>query len=279
MFLPDSPWNTDVSDTTKFPTDSLSDTYIKSIGLSTHLHPDFGSDPTYGIPFQYVNNSVTKSAVAFDEPTESDPGPYPIPSNPLIEGGGMGSGDAHMLMVQTDECVLYEIDAASKQADGWHGYSGAIWDLKVNATRPSCWTSADAAGLPIFAGLVRYEEVAKGAINHAIRFTSDSTQQAFIAPASHFSGDVDPKLPPMGLRVRLKASYDISAAPPQSKIILTAFKKYGMIVADNGASWFFTGAPDPGWDDNDLDYMKGVPGSAFEAIETGPLTTPAMCPP
>jgi hypothetical protein len=284
VFLPDSPWNTDISDATKYPNDPLSGAYIKSIGDTGHLHPDFGSDPTYGIPYQYVNNAVGKSPVVFDDaPDQSDVGPYPVPTNPLIEGGGMGSGDAHMLMVQTDECVLYELFSANKQADGWHAYSGAIWDLKINSTRPACWTSADAAGLPIFPGLARYEEVAKGAINHALRFTVQNTQGAYVFPAGHIASNApDPtlaSLPPMGLRVRLKASFDLGQAPPQSKIVLAALKKYGMIVADNGSNWFVGGAPDPGWDDNDLDYLKTIPGDAFEAIKTGPLTTSAMCPP
>jgi hypothetical protein len=271
VFLPTSPWNTDISGAS---VDPLSGTYLKTIGLGTKLHPDFGSDPSYGIPYQYVNNSVAKSPVIFDgAPDESDPGPYPIPANPLIEDGS----DAHMLMVQTDECVLYEIDQASKQSDGWHGYSGAIWDLKINSTRPADWTSADAAGLPIYPGLVKYEEVAQGAINHAVRFTAATSQKAYVAPASHCaSSNTSSAQPPMGLRVRLSAGYDISAAPPQSMIILTALKKYGMMLADNGSSWFISGAPDPSWDDNDLDFIKTVPGSAFEVVTTGPLNT--SCP-
>jgi hypothetical protein len=275
VFKPDSPWNTDISDTTKYPNDPLSSSYIKSIGLGGHLHPDFGTDPTYGIPYQYVNSSVAKSTVVFDPEAsdESDPGPYPIPADPLIEGAGE-SGDQHLLMIHTDECVLYELDVADHQADGWHAYSGAIWDLKINSTRPQGWTSADAAGLPIYPGLARYEEVAQGAINHALRFTVSQSQKAYVAPAEHCaSSSTDTTRPPMGLRLRLNASFDLGAAPPQSKIILTALKKYGMIVADNGASWFVSGAPDPGWDDNDLEYIKSIPGNAFEAITTGPLTT------
>jgi hypothetical protein len=268
VFLPTSAWNTDISGAAMDP---LSATYIATIGMGSNLHPDFGSDPSYGIPYQYVDSSVTKSPVIFDgAPDESDPGPYPIPANPLIEAGS----DAHLLMVQTDECVLYEIGGANMQADGWHGYAGAIWDLKINATRPAGWTSADAAGLPIYPGLVRYEDVAKGAINHAVRFTAPTTQKAYVAPASHCaSSDTSSSEPPMGLRIRLAASYDISAAPPQSKIILTALKKYGMILADNGSSWFVTGAPDPAWDDSDLDYIKSVPASALEVVTTGPLDT------
>jgi hypothetical protein len=269
VFPGDNAWNKDISGE---PVDPLSDTYIASMGATTHLHPDFGS--IYGIPYQYVNNAVSKSPVIFDYADESDPGPYPIPANPVIEDGG----DAHLLMIHTDECVLYEIYAASNQADGWHGGSGAIWDLKKNSTRPVCWTSADAAGLPIFPGLARYEEAAKGAINHALRFTASKTQSAFVDPASHFAGSAGASLPPMGLRVRLKKTYDFSAATPQSKIVLTALQKYGMILADNGSNWFVSGAPDMGWDDDDLGYIKGIPGSAFEAVKTGPLTTASGCP-
>jgi hypothetical protein len=237
------------------------------MGASTHLHPDFGS--TFGIPYQYVDSSVAKSPVSFQYASESDKGPYPIPANPLIES----DGDAHMLMVHTGECVLYELFGVNKQASGWHAGSGAIWDLKINSTRPACWTSADAAGLPVFAGLARYEEAKTGAINHALRFTVSNPQGAYCAPASHYgTTNTNANLAPMGLRVRLKASYDISAATPQAKIVLTALKKYGMFAADGGSDWYISGAPDMGWDDSDLDFIKGVPGSAFEAIQTGPLT-------
>ncbi|MFT3765520.1 MAG: hypothetical protein QM820_08405 [Minicystis sp.] len=266
VFPADNWWNTDIS---KEPVDPLSDTYVKSMGDTTPLHPDFGS--IYGIPYQYVDSSVTKVPVNFDYADESDPGPYPIPANPLIEDGG----DAHLLMIQTDECVLYELFAADHGADGWYAGSGAIWDLKVNATRPMGWTSADAAGLPIFPGLARHEEAATGAINHALRFTASNSQAAYVAPASHYaSNDTDPSLPPMGLRLRLKASVDISAAPPQAKIVLTALKKYGMILADNGSDFYVGGAPDLGWDDDDLHWMQqNIHGGDFEAVKTGPLVT------
>ena len=183
-----------------------------------------------------------------------------------------------MLMVETNTCVLYGIGQANLQSDGWHGYSGAIWNLKINATRPVCWTSADAAGLPIFPGLARYEEVQAGAINHALRFTMNAVQKAFVAPASHFAGtDTTPTAPPFGLRVRLKASVDISAAPPQATIILTALKKYGLILADIGSNWYISGASNAGWDfDNDVSYIEMFSGSDFEVIEPGPVTT--SCP-
>lgn len=266
VFPADNWWNADISGA---EVDPLSDTYVKSMGDTKGLHPDFGS--IYGIPYQYVDNGVTKSPVVFDYADESDPGPYPIPANPLIEDGG----DQHMLMVQTDECVLYELFYANKQADGWHAGSGAIWDLKKNSTRPAGWTSADAAGLPIYPGLARYEEAKNGAIEHALRFTAAHTQKAYVAPASHFaSSSTDPSLPPMGLRLRLKASVDISGATPQAKIVLTALKKYGMILADNGSDWFVGGAPDMGWSDDDLHWMQtNVHGGDFEAIKTGPLVT------
>ncbi len=279
MFLPTSPWNTDISGVVLTPAQvTLSNAYIAAIGASGgngHLHADFGTDLTTGIPYQYVTNAVTKSPVIFDgAPDESDPGPYPIPANPLIEGGGMGSGDAHMLMVQTNECVLYEIDMANKQSDGWHGYSGAIWDLKINSTRPQDWTSADAAGLPIFPGLARYEEVAQGAINHALRFTATTTQKACAAPAVHCaSSNTSASEPPMGLHLRLKSSFDFSTATPQAKIVLTALQKYGMFLADNGTSWFVSGASNAAWSDNDLNFLKTVPGTAFEALPTGALDT------
>jgi hypothetical protein len=238
-----------------------------------NLHPDFGADPTNGIPYQFVNNSIAKTSVTFDPQaaSESDPGPYPIPPNPIIEAGN----DAHMLLIHTDECVLYELDVAANGGGGWSAYSGAIWDLKTNSTRPTCWTSADAAGLPIFPGLARYDEVAQGAIHHALRFTSDTTQRAFAAPAGHYaSNDTTATQPPMGLRLRLNASYNPpSGVGQQARIIITALKTYGMILADNGGSWYISGAPNPNWDDNDLSTLGMVDLSQFEAIQTGPLTT------
>jgi hypothetical protein len=266
VFPADNWWNTDISGA---PVDALSDAYVKSMGEGKALHPDFGS--VYGIPYQYVDGSVPTSTVAFDYADESDPGPYPIPANPLIEDGG----DAHLLMVQTDTCVLYELYAADHQADGWHAGSGAIWDLKTNSTRTPGWTSADAAGLPVYPGLARHEEAATGEIRHALRFTASSSQAAYVAPASHFaSSDTDPSLPPMGLRLRLKASVDLGAASPQAKVVLTALKTYGMILADNGSDFFVGGAPDLAWSDDDLHWMQAnIHGSDFEAVETGPLVT------
>jgi len=268
MFPADNPWNQDVS---ALPLAANSAAYIASIGASKGLHPDFGETREYGIPYNIVDSSTKKYSVNFDYADESDSGPYPIPSAPEIETGS----DQHLLLLQKDECKLYELYAAElngNQGAGWHAGSGAIFDLRSNALRPAGWTSADAAGLPILPGLVRYDEVNAGAINHAIRFTAPRTQRAYIAPATHYaSSSTDSSLPPMGLRVRLKAGYDISKLPTQAKVIATAMKKYGMILADNGSSWFFQGAWSPGWNDDDLNTLKNIPGSAFEAVDTGGL--------
>jgi len=269
LFPADNPWNEDIS---SLPLSANSNAYIAAIGAAKGLHPDFGENEDYGIPYNVVDGAVPKVAVKFDYADESDKGPYPIPARPLIEAGS----DQHLLMLATNECKLYELyDASLNTVDrgpGWVAGSGAIWDLRSNALRPDGWTSADAAGLPILPGLVRYEEVNAGIINHAIRFTAPKTQRAYIHPATHFaSSSTDPSLPPMGLRVRLKAGYDISKLSPQAKVIATAMKKYGMILADNGSSWFFQGAYSPGWNDDDLNTLKNIPGSAFEAVNTGSL--------
>jgi hypothetical protein len=266
VFLPSSPWNTDISGVTVDPTGSNG--YMANMNPSENLHPDFGS--IYGIPYQYVDNSVTKSKVSFQYADESDKGPYPIPSNVVIEGGG----DAHVLMVQTDECVLYELYDASQSGGSWSAGSGAIWDLKTNATRTACWTSADAAGLPIYPGLARYEEAKTGEITHALRFTMNNVQAAYTAPASHYAGDDSSKSdPPFGLHLRLKASTDLSKATPQAKIVLTALQKYGMFLADIGSDWYIGGAPDMGWDDDDLGFIKTLTGSDFEVLPPGPLVS------
>jgi hypothetical protein len=268
IFPADNPWNRDISN---LPVNANSAAYINSIGSVKGLHPDFGANDQYGIPYNLADNSTKKYSVVFDYADESDKGPYPIPDRPAIEAGS----DQHLLVLQKDECKLYELYDATLNTDrgaGWTAGSGAIWDLKSDALRPDGWTSADAAGLPILPGLVRYDEVNAGVINHAIRFTAPKTQRAYIHPATHFaSSSTDAALPPMGLRVRLKASYDISKLPPQAKVIATAMEKYGMILADNGSSWFFQGAYSPGWNDDDLNTLKNIPGSAFEAVDTGAL--------
>lgn len=266
IFPPDNPWNRDISHD---PVDSNSANYITGINLGgrTSLHPDFGSNPAYGIPYVVVPGPQPLVPITFTAyGDESDPGPYPIPPDAPIEQGS----DRHVLVLQSNNCALYELYNARKDPDGtgWFADSGARFDLSSNALRPDGWTSADAAGLPMLPGLVRYDEVASGEINHALRFTVSNTQRAYIHPAIHFaSSNRNPDLPPMGLRLRLKADYDISGITGQAAVILRALKKYGMIVADNGTSWFISGTSDPGWDDEDLRQLRTVPGSAFEVVQ------------
>ncbi len=240
-----------------------------SIGIDAPLHPDFGSYSGYGIPWNVVSSATSRKAVHFTWPDESDRVKYPIPSKPRIEGGS----DRHMLLIDKSACKLYELFAARKRADGtWQAGSGAVWDLGSNHLRPAGWTSADAAGLPILPGLVRYDEVAAGAILHALRFTADTTRTRYIYPARHQSGESDAgDLPPMGLRVRLKASVDISGFPRQARVLLTALKRYGMILADNGSPWYVTGAPDPHWNDDDMHTLGRLHGSDFEVVDTTSL--------
>jgi hypothetical protein len=271
VFPADSPWNRDISGD---PVDPNSGKYIASINRSDNkfLHADFGSPADYGIPYVVVPGTQPKAPITFVEyGDESDPGPYPIPPNAPVEAGG----DHHVLVIDKGNCILYELYHAEQVKDGWEAGSGAIWDLRSNKLRPETWTSADAAGLPIFPGLVRYDEVQAGAIRHALRFTVERSQAAYIHPATHYASDSsDPNLPPMGLRLRLKASYDISRYTGMAKVILTALKQYGMIVADNGTSWFISGATDPRWDDDDLNQLKKVPGTAFEVVKSGEIVKP-----
>jgi dockerin type I repeat protein len=271
MFPEDNPWNRDISGD---PVDPNSNNYIAYMSGSTKfLHPDFGSNPTYGIPFVVVPGTQTQVPMTFDYADESDAGPYPIPPNAPIEGGSNATGDRHILVLDKDHCKLYETWDSHFVGPGWHCGSGAIFDLSSNQLRPDYWTSADAAGLPILPGLARYDEaVTTGEIRHALRFTVASTQRAFIHPATHYaSSNTSPNAPPMGLRLRLKAGYDISRFGGASKVILSALKKYGMVVADNGSDWFISGATDSRWDDNDLNQLKTVPGNAFEVIQSGPI--------
>ena len=274
VFPADNPWNTGIS---ALPVHPNSGAYIASIGRDASLHPDFGTvwaGAPNGIPFCVVRGSRPKVPVSFEYPDESDPGPYPIPPNAPIEGGPNGTGDRHILVVDRDRWKLYELFSAYRQGTGWRAGSGAVFDLRSNDLRPAGWTSADAAGLPIFPGLARYDEVASGAITHALRFTVQRTQRGYIAPARHWaSQSQDPSLPPMGLRVRLRADYDLSGFPQCAQVILRALKTYGMIVADNGGNWFVSGAPDPRWNDEELNTLKRVKGSDFEAVDTGPITT------
>ena len=272
----DNPWNQDIS---KEPVDPNSDNLIKSIGLNKPLHPDFGT--TYqgapnGIPYVIVSGDQKKVSVAFRYADESDPGPYPIPADAPIEGGPKSKGDRHILVVDRDNWKLYEtFSTYFDGAGGWKAGSGAIFDLKSNKLRPAGWTSADAAGLPILPGLVRYDEaVEQKKIEHALRFTIVKSRRGYVYPATHFaSPHKDENLPPMGMRVRLKADYDITGFPPEAQVILRALQKYGMIVADNGGDWFISGAPDPRWNDDNLRVLKKVKGSSFEVVKMGKVIT------
>jgi hypothetical protein len=277
IFPADDPWNQEV---TGLPVDENSDKYMAAMGASGSssktLHPDFGSDPTYGIPYVVVPGSQPKVPITFEYDDESDKGPYPIPANAPIEGGpGADSGDRHVLVIDKDNCRLYETWSTVKKGDAWAAGSGAIFDLKKkNPQRPAGWTSADAAGLSVFAGLVRYDEaVEKGEIKHALRFTVSTTQQGYVTPATHAAGSsADSSLPPLGLRVRLKASYDVSKYTGASKAIAVAMQRYGMILADNGSNWYFSGATDSRWNDDDLGQLKKLPANAFEVVKlAGPV--------
>jgi hypothetical protein len=229
------------------------------------LHPDFSNQGGYGFPFNIVGSATPRSTVNFYYASESDHVGYPIPASPLIEGGS----DRHILMIETNACRLYELFDAQKQGSQWTAGSGATWDLASNALRPAGWTSADAAGLPIFPGLVRYDEVAAGAINHAIRFTAPSTCAGYIYPARHQAGSGScATKPPMGLRLRLKSSVNTAAYGTQARVILDALKTYGMILADNGSPMYITGAPDTRWNDTVLHALQNVKGSDFEAVDT-----------
>jgi hypothetical protein len=269
LFPANNSLNQDISHA---PVDPSSARYVASIGLGGHLHPDFGTERNYGIPYAVVGPHQRSVPIAFDEfGEESDPGPYPIPADAPVEGAGV-EGDRHVLVLQTGRCKLYELYAATRTGVGWTAGSGAAFNLRSNTLRPEGWTSADAAGLPIFPLLVRYPEVRAGRIDHALRVTVARTQRGYVHPATHFaSSDSDASLPPMGLRLRLKASYSLAGFHGQSLIVLRALKRYGLIVADNGSSWYITGAPDPRWNDDDLEQIKRVPGAAFEAVRTGPI--------
>jgi hypothetical protein len=278
VFPANNPWNQRVD---RLPTAADSSTIVRSIGVDKTMHADFGSGlyqgQPIGIPYTTVPRGQRRVHVAFDFADESDKGPYPIPRGVPVEGGRGSSGDRHVIVVDRSRCKLYELFAAYPVNGGasWKAGSGAIWSLRSNHLRPKGWTSADAAGLPILPGLARYDEVKRGAIHHALRFTVSRTRRAYVYPARHLaSSDTDPSLPPMGLRLRLKKSFDVSRFPRQSRIVLTALKRYGMIVADNGSDWYVSGAPSPGWNNDDLHSLGGVTGSNFEVVDTGSLPTP-----
>ncbi|MBI4674857.1 MAG: hypothetical protein HY741_24715 [Chloroflexi bacterium] len=271
VFPFDSVFNTPID---TLPVDANSDAYINSIGADTGLHPDFGAGlwngSPIGIPYNIVPKRQALLPVKFLYADESDPGPYPIPTNPKIEGGS----DRHLLTVQKRKCFLYELYAAKKTKTGkWKAGSGAIWNLKSNALRPSTWTSADAAGLPMLPLLVRYDQVAAGEIRHALRFTANQTRGEFIWPARHEASSVtDANVPPMGQRFRLKASFDVSGFSTQTQVILNALKKYGMFLADNGSDWFISGAPNENWNNDALvNELRQVKGSDFEAVDESSL--------
>jgi hypothetical protein len=265
VFPKDNPWNTDVS---QAPVDTSHD-YIGSLGSMT-LWPDFGGQGAYGIPYVSVPLHQPLVPISFDEPGESDPGPYPTPLDAPVEAGG----DRHVIALRQGDCKLFELYAAVRQGGGWHAYSGAAWDLRSNALRPERWTSADAAGLPMLPGLARRDEADSGVIRHALRITVPTTQRAYIHPATHWaSSNTDPDEPPMGLRLRLKASYDISGLRGQARVVAQALKTYGALVADNAGSprVYVSGEVDMGWDDDDLNGLKTIPASALEAVQTGPV--------
>jgi hypothetical protein len=278
VFPPGNAWNQPVD---SLPVAADSARMIESIGVGTGLHADFGSGlwdgGPIGIPFDVVSKRTPRSRVSFEYSDESDRVAYPIPKTVHIEGGRASTGDRHALLLDRDACRLYELFALTSSGGGWKAGSGAVWDLRSNKLRPAGWTSADAAGLPIFAGLARYDEVARGRIDHALRFTASRTRRAYVYPARHHaSSSDDPALPPMGLRVRLKAGVDISAYPKQTRVVLQALKTYGMILADNGANWYVSGAPDPRWSNDALHTIGQIRGSDFEVVDTTSLPHPGQ---
>ena len=277
-FPADNAWNRDVSGD---PVDPASSTLLAACGgLDRGLHPDFGTvwnGAPNGIPYVVVAGSQGKVPVTFYYDRESDPGPYPVPPDAPVEGGPSGTGDRHVLVVDRDSWKLYELFDA-RPVDGgqsWTAGSGAVFDLNSNALRPEGWTSADAAGLPIFPGLVRYDEaVEQREIRHALRFTCPTTRRAYVHPARHFaSSRTEATLPPMGMRVRLKAGFDVSGFPPAVQVILNAMKKHGMLLADNGSAWYVSGAPDPRWSDDELATLRSVRGRDFEVVQMGAVVT------
>ncbi|MFI5258270.1 MAG: hypothetical protein ACHQ01_01485 [Candidatus Limnocylindrales bacterium] len=262
VFPASNVWNRDVSG---LPVASNSAAMVAAIGLSAYLHPDFDAIGD-GIPYNIVTSSTPTYSLAFDYADESDPGPYPIASSPKIEAGS----DRHLISIDVTRCKLWELYDVRKTGSGWAAGSGAVFDLRSNALRPAGWTSADAAGLPIFPGLVRYDEVLTGAIRHAIRFTAPATC-GYIYPARHLTAAPCSNLPPMGLRLRLKASVDISSFGPHARIVLTALKRYGMILADNGSPWYISGAPDSRWNDDEMHQLQNLTGADFEVVDTSSL--------
>ena len=269
VFPASNPWNQRVD---RLPVAQSSGAIISSIGAGAGLHADFGSGlwagSPIGIPFDVVSRSTPRARVAFDYDDESDHVGYPIPKGVHVEGGS----DHHALLLDKSACRLYELAGLERRQGRWPAWAGASWSLGSNRVRPAGWTSADAAGLPILPGLARYDEVRRGVIDHALRFTVRRTRRAYVYPARHYASDLtSPSLPPMGLRVRLKASFDVRQFPRQARIVLVALKRYGMIVADNGSDWYISGAPNRGWSNEQLHTLGQVKGSSFEVVETSSL--------
>jgi hypothetical protein len=269
VFPASNPWNKRVD---RLPVAQSSGAIIGSIGAGTGLHADFGSGfwqgSPIGIPFDVVTRSTPRSHVTFQYEDESDHVGYPIPKRVHVEGGS----DHHALLLDKSACRLYELGGLERRSGRWHAWAGATWSLRSNRVRPAGWTSADAAGLPILPGLARYDEVRRGVIDHALRFTVQHTRRAYVYPARHYASDLTaPNLPPMGLRVRLKASFDVGPFPRQARIVLVALKRYGMIVADNGSDWYITGAPNRSWSNDQLHTLGVVKGSNFEVVNTTSL--------
>lgn len=284
VFPADSAWNRDVSN---LPVHANSDAFIDSMGRDDTLHPDFGTvweGAPIGIPYTVVDGIDKVDVVFTDFGDESDPGPYPIPADAAIEGGPNSDGDRHTLVIDESDCQLYELYRAYPQGDGsWEGASGAVWDLTSNLGRgpdvpkPAAgeqgYTSADAAGLAIFPGLARYDEIVeRGELLHALRFTVASSQAAWVWPATHYaSSDTNPNLPPMGLRLRMRGDHDCSSYSNEVQVLCRGLKRFGMIVADNGSNWYVSGAPDSRWNDENLNDFKSIPGSAFEVVDTSSI--------
>ncbi|MFL5942951.1 MAG: hypothetical protein ACJ75L_06785 [Gaiellaceae bacterium] len=276
VFPANNAWNERVD---RLPVAAGSARLIASIGLDSPVHADFGSGTwdggPIGIPFDVVSRQTTRSRVSFDYADESDRVRYPIPRHVHIEGGAHSTGDRHAILVDRSSCRLYELYDLHHTSHGWNAGSGAVWSLRSNRLRPAGWTSADAAGLPIFPGLARWDEVARGTIDHALRFTAPRTRRAYVYPARHYaSSSNDPSLPPMGLRVRLKASVNVASFPRQSRVVLRAMQRYGMILADNGSPWYVSGAPNKHWANDDLHSLGRLTGADFEVVDTSSLPQP-----
>ncbi|HJQ50641.1 MAG TPA: hypothetical protein VJ838_09025 [Gaiellaceae bacterium] len=276
VFPANNAWNERVD---KLPVAADSAQLIASIGLDSPVHADFGSGTwdggPIGIPFDVISRTTPRARVSFDYADESDRVRYPIPRNVHIEGGLQATGDRHAILVDKSACRLYELYDLRPTARGWTAGSGAVWSLGSNHLRPAGWTSADAAGLPIFPGLARWDEVARGVIDHALRFTAPQTRRAYVYPARHYaSSSNDPSLPPMGLRVRLKASVNVDSFPRQARVVLRALQRYGMILADNGSPWYISGAPNRRWSNDDLHSLGRLTGADFEVVDTSSLPHP-----